>query len=640
MFARNSTKEVCFENELKTADYQIVLAGNPNVGKSTVFNSLTGMKQHTGNWTGKTVECASGIAKIKDKSFSVVDLPGTYSMLSFSAEEKAAASYLANNEMECVVIVVDANIIERNLSFALQVLSVKKNAILCLNLCDEAEKNGISVDVDELSLNLGIPVVCTCATKNKGLNELKNTIYDICTEKKKCFCVSRLYDDIDIFDDKRHKNNVERLLEESEQICRRCVTYNKNTINDRSLKIDKFLTSKATGIPIMLLIFALLFWITAVGANYPSEWLSMLFEFIKEKLYLLFAALNSPKFITGLIIDGMYTTLTWVVSVMLPPMAIFFPLFSLMEDSGYLPRIAFNLDKFFARCGAHGKQSLTMAMGIGCNACGVTGCRIIKSKQERLIAIITNNFMPCNGRFPMLIALIMMLFAGGALTIASSFGIAAILLLIIILCVLVTFAISKLLSSTVLKSEGNGGFSLELPPYRKPQILKTIVRSFLDRTLFVLFRAIIVAAPAGALIWLLANLSINDISLLKYCTDFLDPLGNLLGLDGVIIMAFILGFPANETVIPIMIMSYMASGTLVEYSSYQQLFSLFTANGWTVTTVICTMIMCIMHAPCSTTVLTIKKETNSIKWTLFSTFLPIVMGMLCCAIVSCIASII
>lgn len=360
MFARNSTKEVCFENELKTADYQIVLAGNPNVGKSTVFNSLTGMKQHTGNWTGKTVECASGIAKIKDKSFSVVDLPGTYSMLSFSAEEKAAASYLANNEMECVVIVVDANIIERNLSFALQVLSVKKNAILCLNLCDEAEKNGISVDVDELSLNLGIPVVCTCATKNKGLNELKNTIYDICTEKKKCFCVSRLYDDIDIFDDKRHKNNVERLLEESEQICRRCVTYNKNTINDRSLKIDKFLTSKATGIPIMLLIFALLFWITAVGANYPSEWLSMLFEFIKEKLYLLFAALNSPKFVTGLIIDGMYTTLTWVVSVMLPPMAIFFPLFSLMEDSGYLPRIAFNLDKFFARCGAHGKQSLTM----------------------------------------------------------------------------------------------------------------------------------------------------------------------------------------------------------------------------------------------------------------------------------------
>lgn len=639
MFARNSTKEVCFENELKTADYQIVLAGNPNVGKSTVFNALTGMKQHTGNWTGKTVESASGIAKIKDKAFSVVDLPGTYSMLSFSAEEKVAASYLANNEMECVVIVVDANIIERNLSFALQVLSIKKNAILCINLCDEAKKNGISIDTDELSLNLGIPVVCTCATKSKGLNELKNTIYDICTQKKKCYRVSRLYEDIDILDDKKHKTNVEKLSEQSERICSKCVTYNKEDINDRSLKIDKILTAKATGIPIMLLMFALLFWITAVGANYPSEWLSMFFGFLKEKLYLLFDFLNAPSFLTGLIIDGVYTTLTWVVSVMLPPMAIFFPLFSLMEASGYLPRIAFNLDKFFARCGTHGKQSLTMAMGIGCNACGVTGCRIIKSNHERLIAIITNNFMPCNGRFPMLIALIIMLFAGSSLTLVSSFEVAAILLLIIVLCVLITFFVSKILSSTIIKSESSEGFSLELPPYRKPQILKTIARSFLDRTLFVLFRAVIVAAPAGALIWLLANVNINDISLLKYCTDFLDPFGHIIGLDGVIIMAFILGFPANETVIPIMIMSYMASGTLVEYSSYQELFNLFTANGWTITTVICTMIVCIMHSPCSTTVLTIKKETKSLKWTLFSTFMPVVMGIVCCAIVSVIASI-
>lgn len=638
MFARNSTKEVCFENELKTADYQIVLAGNPNVGKSTIFNFLTGMKQHTGNWTGKTVECASGIAKIRDKSFSVVDLPGTYSMLSFSEEERAAASYLANNEMECVVIVVDANVIERNLAFALQVLSVKKNAVLCLNLCDEAEKNGIIIDSDELSLNIGIPVICTCATKNEGLSELKNAIYDICTNKKKCFRVSRLFENIDIFNEKKHKTNVEKLLEESEKICSKCVTYRKKEINNHSLKFDKILTSKNTGIPIMLIIFALLFWITAVGANYPSEWLSMLFGYIKEKLYLLFSIINAPDFITGLIIDGVYTTLTWVVSVMLPPMAIFFPLFSLMEDSGYLPRIAFNLDKFFARCGAHGKQSLTMAMGIGCNACGVTGCRIIKSKQERLIAIVTNNFMPCNGRFPILIALIMMLFAGSALTMISSLEIAGILLLIIVMCVLLTFAVSKILSSTVIKSGNSGCFSLELPPYRKPQIIKTIIRSFLDRTLFVLFRAVIVAAPAGALIWLLANLYINDISILKYCTDFLDPFGQIIGLDGVIIMAFILGFPANETVIPIMIMSYMASGTMVEYSSYQELFNLFSANGWTAVTVICTMIMCIMHAPCSTTVLTIHKETKSLKWTLFSVFMPIILGIICCAIVSGIAS--
>lgn len=277
-------------------------------------------------------------------------------------------------------------------------------------------------------------------------------------------------------------------------------------------------------------------------------------------------------------------------------------------------------------------------MGIGCNACGVTGCRIIKSKQERLIAIVTNNFMPCNGRFPILIALIMMLFAGSALTMISSLEIAGILLLIIVMCVLLTFAVSKILSSTVIKSGNSGCFSLELPPYRKPQIIKTIIRSFLDRTLFVLFRAVIVAAPAGALIWLLANLYINDISILKYCTDFLDPFGQIIGLDGVIIMAFILGFPANETVIPIMIMSYMASGTMVEYSSYQELFNLFSANGWTAVTVICTMIMCIMHAPCSTTVLTIHKETKSLKWTLFSVFMPIILGIICCAIVSGIAS--
>ncbi len=360
MFARNSTKEVRFNNEFKTEDYHIVLAGNPNVGKSTIFNSLTGMNQHTGNWTGKTVECASGIAKIKDKLFSVVDLPGTYSMLPFSEEERAAANYLANNEMECVVIVVDANIIERNLSFALQVLSVKKNAVLCINLCDEAEKNGIIIDSDELSLNLGIPVVCICATKKCGLKELKNTIYDICTQKKKCFKVERNFSGIDVLNTENHKENSEKLAKKSKEICKQAVFFRSETMNEKSRKVDKILTSKSIGIPLMLLLFGLLFWITAIGANYPSEWLSVFFDFIKGELYNLFNLLSVPDFFTGILIDGVYTTLTWVVSVMLPPMAIFFPLFSIIEDSGYLPRIAFNLDKFFAKCGAHGKQSLTM----------------------------------------------------------------------------------------------------------------------------------------------------------------------------------------------------------------------------------------------------------------------------------------
>lgn len=631
MFARNSTKEVRFNNEFKTEDYHIVLAGNPNVGKSTIFNSLTGMNQHTGNWTGKTVECASGIAKIKDKLFSVVDLPGTYSMLPFSEEERAAANYLANNEMECVVIVVDANIIERNLSFALQVLSVKKNAVLCINLCDEAEKNGIIIDSDELSLNLGIPVVCICATKKRGLKELKNTIYDICTQKKKCFKVEINFKGIDVLNAENHKVNSERLAKKSREICKQAVFFSSEKINDKSRKIDKILTSKATGIPLMLLLFGLLLWITAIGANYPSEWLSSFFDFIKGELYNLFNLLSIPDFFTGILIDGVYTTLSWVVSVMLPPMAIFFPLFSIIEDSGYLPRIAFNLDKFFAKCGAHGKQSLTMAMGIGCNACGVTGCRIIESPQERLIAIVTNNFMPCNGRFPTLIAIIMMFFAGSTFGIVSSIEAAAILLGIIVLCVLFTLLISKLLSITIAKGEPSS-FALELPPYRKPQILKTIVRSMLDRTLFVLGRAVIVAAPAGAIIWLTANIYIGNASILSYCTDFLNPFGQLIGLDGVIVMAFILGFPANETVIPIIIMSYMASGTLVDYTSYEQLLQLFSANGWTVITAVCTMIMCVMHFPCSTTCLTIKKETGSLKWTLASAILPTVIGIILCLI--------
>ena len=627
MFSRDSSKTVLSADN---CEYRIALAGNPNVGKSTIFNTLTGLKQHTGNWTGKTVECSTGYYQLNDKTYEITDLPGTYSLISFSQEETVAKEFLINNKIDCVIIVIDSTVIERNLSFALQILSINKNAVLCLNLCDEAEKNGVFIDTDELSLHLGIPVICTCATRKKGIVNLKETVSQVCNGEIKCFRVNSLFENIDITDTNDYKTISTTLSTRSKNICNSCVVYKDDAnINIRTKKLDKILTSKAFGLPIMLLLFVLLFWITAIGANYPSQVLSMIFEVLKRELYNLFELLSVPTFITGLFIDGIYTTLTWVVAVMLPPMAIFFPLFSIIEDSGYLPRIAFNLDKFFSKCGAHGKQSLTMAMGLGCNACGVTGCRIIESKQDRLIAILTNNFMPCNGRFPTLIAIIIMFFAGSSFGIISSLKVALILLFVIVACVTVTMFVSKFLSISILKKEPSN-FVLELPPYRKPQIIKTIIRSFLDRTLFVLGRAVVVAIPAGALIWLTANIYINEISILNYCTDFLDPFGKLIGLDGVIIMAFILGFPANETVVPIIIMSYMATGTLTDFTSYEQLLQILTQNGWTLITAVCMMIMCVMHFPCSTTCLTIKKETGSLKWTFVSIILPTVIGIVLC----------
>lgn len=689
--------------KLKNSNLTIALAGNPNVGKSTVFNALTGMRQHTGNWAGKTVANASGTFTHRNIDFTLVDIPGTYSLMASSPDEEAAREFICFGQPDCIIVVLDATCLERNLNLAIQILEVNKKAVICVNLLDEATKKGIQIDLDELSLYLGVPVVGTAARSGEGLDELKDAVFDVATGERKAFGTKIKYnsnlekaitkleniiEDSKLFDDKtfsylskrflalrlidcdkkldnsikeyfnfslvEHKTInkafteihnelenigmkqddirdiiVEGIVTKAREIYAHCTCLCDKCYSRHDRKLDKILTSKLTGIPIMLLLFGVIFYITISGANYPSELLSMAFSKVQEWLYGLFDLLHSPPFLKGLLIDGMFKTLSWVVAVMLPPMAIFFPLFTLLEDFGYLPRVAFNMDRFFAKSGTSGKQSLTMLMGFGCNACGVTGCRIIESPRERIIATVTNNFVPCNGRFPTLIAIITMFFAAGISLPFRSLVSAGLLLAVIVFGVVVTLLVSKLLSATLLKGLPSS-FTLELPPYRRPQICKTIVRSLLDRTVFVLLRAMCVAAPAGIVIWLMSNIMVNGESLCVIISNFLQPLGSLMGLDGVILLAFILGFPANEIVVPIIIMIYTASGTLVEYDSLSSLYNLFVENGWTWVTALCTMIFSLMHFPCSTTCLTIYKETKSLKWTLLSFILPTILGILLC----------
>lgn len=676
------------------AEKIIALAGNPNVGKSTLFNALTGLKQHTGNWTGKTVSSAFGKYTYSNDKYTVADLPGTYSLLVSSKEEAQARNFLLENRPDAVVVVVDATCLERNLNLVLQILEITDKVVVCVNLLDEAAKKKIEVNIKQLSQCLGVPVVGMCAKSGKGIKQLKEAVaniiqskteiipvkieysreiehsiskllpifdsLDISSKLKRCYALRLLENDDYIkskltghstelsavlteltqTDNKEsiRDNIVNAIMKKCEYIFKKAVTLHNPSCNMRDRKIDKILTSRLTGIPIMLLLLALIFWITIVGANYPSQWLSRLFDWLSGVITGALKYINTPPVIVSLLMDGIYKTTAWVVAVMLPPMAIFFPLFTLLEDLGYLPRIAFNMDSMFKGAGCHGKQCLTMCMGIGCNACGVTGCRIIDSPRERLIAIITNSFMPCNGRFPAIIAIITVFFAGTAAAPLNSLLTALILMLVILLGVFATMGVSKLLSLTLLKGEASS-FTLELPPYRSPQIGKIIVRSILDRTLFVLGRAVVVAAPAGLIIWLLANIEVGNTSLISYATNFLDPFARILGMDGIILAAFILGFPANEIVIPIMIMLYTNTGVLTDADSLSQMLSLFTANGWTVTTALCVIVFYLMHFPCSTTCISIYKETKSLKWTLVSFFTPLFCGFLLCFIISTVSNI-
>lgn len=674
-------------------DYVVALAGNPNVGKSTVFNALTGLNQHTGNWPGKTVAKAEGYYEFKDSTIKIVDLPGTYSLLSNSEEEEIARDYICFNDPDIVVVVADATSLERNLNLFIQISEITKKAILCVNLTDEAEKNNIKIDLDLLSKELNSTIVSSSARNGVGIEELKEAIFKEITlknSKKNAinydFPIEKAIEEIEIILDealevpKRKKRWIAlRILEGNTSILKSL--YNKYNIQEKYInmiskikaelnknykdqlvediiiksiikeaerignkvvkggeeytdfqrKIDKILVSKSTGIPIMIMTLLIVLWITITLANYPSEMLANMFAHGEIYIRDFFSGLNLPPWITGILIDGIYVTLAWVISVMLPPMAIFFPMFTLLEDLGYLPRIAFNLDKCFKKCCACGKQALTMCMGLGCNAAGIIGCRIINSPRERIIAILTNAFMPCNGRFPMLISIAAIFIGGISVGIKESFISALTVTVVIILGVLMTLLVSKILSKTILKGMPSN-FILELPPYRKPQVGKVIVRSIFDRTLYVLGRAIAIAAPAGAVIWIFSNIMIGDSSILTICADYLSPLANAIGVDGYILMAFILGLPANEIVMPIIIMSYLRATTMLELDNLYELKELLVANGWTILTAINVMILCLMHYPCGTTLWTIKKETKSFKWTALSFLIPTVAGIVICFI--------
>lgn len=706
-------------------EYLVALAGNPNTGKSTVFNALTGLRQHTGNWPGKTVTRAEGTYSHAGQRLKVVDLPGTYSLQAGSTDEEVARDFILFGRPDVTVVVVDATRLERNLNLVLQILEITDRVVICLNLVDEARRRGISVNARKLASRLGVPVVPAAARSRQGIPQLLAAIDDVASGRTRTkpfripeqppevesavralvpmleeslpglpntrwVALRLLNGDQGVEDgvrngetgllgpgapgevemgsspggtrtsvtDRReerervlaraselrwrltpdfHDAIMERIFHEAQAIAASSVSHGAAKASaglDR--RLDRVLTSRVLGFPMMLAVLAGVFWITIAGANVPSQMLSaLLIDTVLPALHGFGDAVGMPWWLSGFLFDGVYLATAWVVSVMLPPMAIFFPLFTLLEDFGYLPRVAFNLDNMFRRVGAHGKQALTMSMGYGCNAAGVVATRIIDSPRERLIAIITNSFSLCNGRWPTQILLASVFIAAVAPAPLAGLVSAGAVVAVALLGILFVFLTSLLLSRTVLKGEATT-FSLELPPYRPPRVLQTLYTSLIDRTLIVLWRAVVFAAPAGAVIWLVANIDIGGASIAEHLISFMDPFGVLIGLNGIILLAYVVAIPANEIVIPTILMLTVqfaglsgvgeGAGVMFELQSSSAIGGLLTAGGWTLLTAINLMLFSLLHNPCSTTIYTIWKETGSARWTALSTFLPLAMG--------------
>ena len=679
----------------------VALAGNPNVGKSTLYNTLTGSHVHTGNWSGKTVGCESASISKGEREIRLVDIPGTYSLFSHSEEERIARDYICFGMADVTAVVCDATALLQNLNLVLQIRETGRRAVAVINFAGDARKRGISIDETRLSRALGMPVVFAEADKRKSTLPLLSLLlsqaetefpdelelcyptpveeaisgivkvlsnfenpdlsprwaairlldgdFELREQIVRAFCrdedeKSRLLGAVATAEEHLFVMGIDkRMLDESvvtaivsraEEIYSDAVSENKNKPRDLTVRLDRFLTGRVSAYPAMLLLLALVFFITLSLANYPSELLGRAFIYIEEYLFSLFLKIGMPTVISDVLLCGVLRALGQVVAVMLPPMAIFFPLFALLEDSGYIPRIAYNLDRPFACSGACGKQALTMCMGFGCNAVGIVGARIIDSKRERYLAIVTNSLVPCNGRLPMLVTLISIFYLFFMRS-APSLAVALTLALLIVVGIAATFLVTMLLSRTLLRGKPSA-FTIELPPYRRPRFLSVIWRSLTDKCVSVLGRAVTVAAPMGLLIWLLANLRVGEGSILSLTADALLPVARPFGMDGAILLAFILGIPANEIVIPLLVMIYSSGGALAQDSSLLAVRELFILNGWEVRTAVCTAIFALFHWPCSTSLITVYKETKSIKATFLSFIIPTAIGLALCFAVNLI----